>query len=165
MDQQIELNNSSKNNIDYYKNKFKMGNCVVLANEYASDNPGNYIFYVFRILGVTGVGRNRFNVPLHVVYFKEKMNEETSINSHVFLSKEGKITDPSFGIENKEIDYYLIYLLKNQYIEIKPEHKEILFDIQELEEQYKKQNWGKYNNNYNMCSYVYNLETEKFMSM
>lgn len=165
MEQQIELDNSSKKNIEYYKNKFKMGNCVVLANEYASDNPENYKFYVFRMLGVSGTGRNRFNVPLYAVYFKEKMNGEHSINSHVFLSKDGKITNPSFGIENKGIDYYLIYLLKNQYVEIKPEYKEILFDIQELEEQYKKQNFGKYNNNYNMCTFVYNLETEKIISM
>ena len=154
---EVLLNNKNTKSIDHYKNRFKMGMCVMLANEYIEDNPSkNLHVLVFRMLQNNKSGRF-----FKCINFKEKFNE-SNINSHVVLKDNSLIIDPSFGCEQMNINDYLKFLLENNLIDYEPHQgKEIIFDFQILEDMYRKENRSQYNNDYDLCSYIINTESKK----
>jgi hypothetical protein len=149
--------------IEYYKNKFKMGMCVLIANEYVADNPNrNFTVMVFRMILNNSYNSQSFPVVL----FKEKYNGN-NLNSHVMLvDGQGLITDPSFGCENMTINKYLKFILENDIIEYDSSKKnQIIFDFQILEEKCRKMNIGYYNNNYDLCSYLIDTNSKKVINL
>lgn len=149
--------------IEYYKNKFKMGMCVLIANEYVADNPNrNFTVMVFRMILNNSYNSQSFPVVL----FKEKYNGH-NLNSHVMLvDGQGLITDPSFGCENMTINKYLKFILENDIIEYDSSKKnQIIFDFQILEEKCRKMNIGYYNNNYDLCSYLIDTNSKKVINL
>jgi hypothetical protein len=150
--------------IAYYQNKYKMGQCVIALNEYLVNNCHNsYTNFVYRMCATTQTGN--YNHGIKIVNFKE-LFEQTPINSHVIIADNNRLViDPLFGLEKMKMDDYVRYIVSNDLLDIKPEYKEIVFDIQPLLEKHRKNCRSQFvAMDPILCTFSVNLET-KVVSM
>ncbi len=150
--------------ITYYQNKYKMGQCVIALNEYIQNNyPNTYTNFVYRMCATTEKGNYRSNT--YAVYFKELFGQ-TPINSHVILAdSERMVIDPLFGLEKIKMDDYVRYIVESDLLDIKPKHKEIIFDIQPLLEKHRNECRSQFvAMDPTLCTFSVDLET-KLVSM
>jgi hypothetical protein len=150
--------------ITYYQNKYKMGHCVIALNEYIQNNyPNTYTNFVYRMCATTV--KNQYEGSLRVVYFKELFGQ-THLNNHVILTNDKQLViDPLFGLENMEINAYVRYIVENDLLDIKPEYKEIIFDIQPLLEEHRKNDRSQFvAQDPILCTFSVDIET-KVVSM
>lgn len=146
--------------ITYYQETYKMGECVVALNQYREDHPDDTMSnYVFRMSANKTLGN--YEGTLETVFFSEKFGDN-DLNNHVFIrTKEGLVIDPLFGIENMKLDSYVKHMINNNLVKLKDNYKEIIFDIQELQEKHRKDSRSQYISNDPCISMIYNIETKK----
>ena len=157
------LKTSKQIPISYYKQKYKMGGCVIALNEYLENNHHSSVkfnSFVYRMLATTQKGN--YNSNTKVVNFKELFGT-TPINSHVILTDgERLVTDPLFGLERMKMDDYVRYVVESGMLDIKPEHKEIIFDIQVLLEKHRKDCRSQFvARDPILCTFTVDLETKE----
>ena len=146
--------------IDYYKKKYKMGQCVIALNEYLEINCSKkYTSFVYRMCATTQKGN--YNSNIKIVNFKELFGK-TAINSHVILTDQKRLViDPLFGLEGMKMDDYVRHVVESGLLDIKPEYKEIIFDIQPLLELHRKDNRSQFvTRDPVLCTFSFDLETK-----
>ena len=149
-----------RRNVSHYQNKYKMGQCVIALNEYLENNyPKTYTNFVYRMCATTIKGQ--YEGSLRSVYFKELFGSQP-INNHVILTDNKRmVIDPLFGLENMQMDAYVKYIVEN-LLDIKPEYKEIIFDIQPLLETHRKNNRSQFiSSDPILCTFSIDLETKE----
>jgi len=147
--------------IKYYNAKYKMGDCVIALNEYLENNrPNSYNNFVYRMCATTVKGQ--YEGTLRNVYFKELFGT-TPLNNHAILADhERLVIDPLFGVENMQMDAYVRYIVENGLLNIKPEYKEIVFDIQPLLEKHRKDNRSQFvARDPILCTFSIDLKTKE----
>lgn len=128
--------------------QYRMGDCVLAANEYNQKNGGDYLFCVMRMLLVAGGSRfpgdkSHLVGSLPAAFFKEPDSNGNRINSHCFLrARNGCVLDPMFGIMNVGIDTYLVEVCKR--VQLTDNHHVVLFDIQTLREKHRLANRSQF---------------------
>ena len=155
------MSSSQKNKpISYYKEKYKMGECVVALNEYIENNPDKkFTNFVYRMVAPKN---SNYVSNMRCVYFKE-----TRLNNHVILTdQERYVIDPLFGIERMNIDDYVKYLVEHDLLDIKPEFTEIMLDIQPLLEKHRKECRSQFvDTDMILCSVIIDLQTKEVSTL
>lgn len=153
--------------ITYYSTKYKMGHCVVAVNEYLVNNPGrDFKCYVYRMTATRSEENyNEFSVPA-VMFVDKHCDDGSDLNSHVFLTDENRsIIDPLLGVEGMSMDKYLQLLVNGNYLDLKDEYKDILFDIQVLLKEHLVNNLGQYIHSAPCMCFVLNRRTNDVFSL
>lgn len=117
---------------------WKMGQCVVAANHYNNEFSGCK-FYVVRFLNPSN--ENNINYCIECAFLKETCNG-SKLNNHCFLTKNDKIIDPMYHKYNVDFPDYLKFLATK--IEVSPDKPLLIFDIQELDEEHRKNNRSQF---------------------
>ena len=144
----------------WYKNNYQMGDCVIVLNQFRLDNPMlDLDNYVFRLVATKRVGH--YDGTLSVVSFKELDRKGDKINSHVIMCNQNKrIVDPLFGLNDITIDDYIKHIVRENLIVIDSEFKEILFDLQPLTEEHRKNNRSQFIPDADIMCRIYNIQTK-----
>ena len=137
---------------------YKMGECVLAANEYANAKGGGFVFWVFRMCA-TPLGANlSFLNSIPAATFKEADQQGHKLNSHCFLVKGGLVFDPMFNKIGVPMDRYLIDIC--QYVEVSPDRPMVVFDLQILRECHRKENRSQFIE-HDVIQYCFMVDTQK----
>ena len=135
-----------------------MGECVLASNNYAKEAEGDFVFCVLRMMW----SKNKsLYGSLPVAVFKEKDQNGWQLNNHCFLLKKNKIIDPMFKVLDADMTSYLKELSK--HVELRPDLRYILVDIQKLKEDHRVDNrseWNEYDPILLGC-YWFDIQTQK----
>lgn len=136
---------------------YKFGQCVVAANEFNDANGGNYRFYVVRCLKTSNPNQTTC-VP--IAYFKEKDASGTALNSHCFLlGHDQQIVDPLFKKREQTLFAYMKYLVEEQLDLSAEDPKYVILDVQELDEEHRKNNRSQFMTSYPCFGVLYDRTT------
>ncbi len=121
--------------------RYPMGYCVKAANDYNELNPNKeFMFCVLRMLDGASALTGSMGIP--AVRFREPDQNGNMLNSHCFLNYDGRVWDPMFGLFDYGIDTYLTKICN--HVELGPKQHLVLFDIQELGEEHRKNNRSQF---------------------
>ena len=108
---------------------------------------------------VANTREGEYEGNLRAVSFRELDREGATINSHVIMCNQKKrIVDPLFGLQDITLDDYIKYLVREDLIVVDKEMKEILFDLQPLTEENRKNNRSQFISKADTMCMVYNVQ-------